>query len=789
MATRVVSLFGLVLISAVTSAASPPQSVQRFLQRHCLDCHDGSGGEGDFDLQSLVAPDESDASMQRWVRLFDRVCEGEMPPPDASDVSAEELESFSQAAGDWLGQLQRDEHSRRGRVRARRLTNTQLERTLHDLLAIDIPLSELMPDEQRTAGFSNIADGQSMSHFQLASHLSVVDAALDEAFRRAADSDETSTVEFSVRKLCRDNPRQRCRDPEMLNGSAVVWSSSLIFYGRITSTRVPESGWYQITFAASAVKKPKDRGVWCTVRSGHCSSGAPLMSWIGSFEATEQPIERTFRAWIPAGQMLEIRPGDETLKRARFRGGQVGAGEGGPQNVPGVALHGMTIQRIHPGGDVATVRQRLLGEMKVKVQRGKLVSVDRDPASAVAQQLNRFARRAFRRPVEEKQLASYVNMATDLIAGGSDPIDALRAGYRAILCSPRFLYFTEAPGKLDDHAVASRLSYFLWNSMPDQELFELAEAGKLRQPAVLRKQVRRMIAQERGERFIKDFASQWLDLVDINFTEPDRKLHRDFDIIVENAMLAETHTFLTDLLNNNKSVAALVDSDHTYLNSRLARFYGMEGIEGEAVRRVQLDAKNQRGGLMAHGSILKVTANGTNTSPVLRGIWVSERILGVPIPPPPASVPAIEPDIRGAKTIREQLQKHLADAQCANCHKKIDPPGFALENFDAAGRWRENYVAVDRGRLHQGAAVDASNKLADGRTFKDFQEFRQLLLDDVRPIARNVAEKMLIYATGAPITFADRQVVQQIADSVADDHYGMRSLLEAVACSSTFLSK
>lgn len=189
---------------------------------------------------------------------------------------------------------------------------------------------------------------------------------------------------------------------------------------------------------------------------------------------------------------------------------------------------------------------------------------------------------------------------------------------------------------------------------------------------------------------------------------------------------------------------------------------------------------------MSHGSILKVTANGTNTSPVLRGIWVSERILGVPIPPPPASVPAIEPDIRGAKTIREQLQKHLADAQCSNCHKKIDPPGFALENFDAAGRWRDHYLAVQRGR---GARIDASNKLADGRPFGDFREFRKLLSDDVRPIAKNVAEKMLIYATGGPITFADREIVDEIVDSCADSEYRMRTLLETVALSSTFLSK
>ncbi|MCG8652699.1 MAG: DUF1592 domain-containing protein, partial [Pirellulales bacterium] len=535
--------------------------------------------------------------------------------------------------------------------------------------------------------------------------------------------------------------------------------------------------------------QPEDKGVWCTVRSGRCNSGAPLMSWIGSFEATGEARERTYDAWIPAGHMVEIRPGDETLKRARFQGGQVGAGEGGPQQVPGVALHGMTMERIHPGGDVATVRRRLMGELEVDVRDDKPVATGKDAAAQAVKQMRIFARRAFRRPVNDAELEKYTGLFHDLIAQGDDPLTALRASYRAILCSPRFLYFTEPAGRLDDHAIASRLSNMLWDSMPDDELFRLAEAGELKRPEVLRRQLRRMIAGERGRRFIENFSAQWLDLVDIDFTEPDRKLHRDFDIVVQNAMLEETHAYLEDMLANDRSVGLLIDSQHTYLNSRLARFYDIEGVQGEQLRRVGLKPEHHRGGLMSQGAILKVTANGTNTSPILRGIWISERLLGVPIPPPPANVPAIEPDIRGAKTIREQLQKHLTDTQCAGCHKNIDPPGFALENFDAAGRWRENYLASSGGRLRKGAVVDASSQLPDGRTFRNFSEFRKLFVADLGPIAKNVAEKMLVYGTGAPVTFADREVVDSIADSVAEHNYGFRSLLEAVVVSPIFLSK
>ncbi len=287
-------------------------------------------------------------------------------------------------------------------------------------------------------------------------------------------------------------------------------------------------------------------------------------------------------------------------------------------------------------------------------------------------------------------------------AGASFP-QALRTSYRAILCSARFLYFQEPNGKLDDYAIASRLSYMLWNSMPDETLFQLAQAGKLREPGVLTEQLTRMLHKDRGQQFVRDFADEWLELSEIDFTSPDRRTHPDFDVIVQEAMLAETYHFLQDMLDENLSVRGLIDSDSTFANGRLARFYGLDFYDRveantHAIQRVPVQAGTHRGGLLAQGAILKVTANGTHTSPVLRGVWVARRVLGVDIPPPPANVPAIEPDIRGAKTIREQLAKHRSQGECASCHSKIDPLGFALENFDAAGKWRDVYSTQPSGR-------------------------------------------------------------------------------------------
>jgi hypothetical protein len=258
---------------------------------------------------------------------------------------------------------------------------------------------------------------------------------------------------------------------------------------------------------------------------------------------------------------------------------------------------------------------------------------------------------------------------------------------------------------------------------------------------------------------------------------------------VQNSMLDETHTYLETMLRDNLSVTHLLQSDYTFLNSRLARFYDIKGVEGDSLQRVALQPKSHRGGVLTQGAILKVTANGSNTSPVVRGVWVSEQLLGVPIPPPPDNVPAIEPDIRGATTIREQLAKHRSQPSCASCHVKIDPPGFALENFDPAGQWRERYTQSVGGRRSAGAKVNASYVMPDGREFADVDDFRALVIAEPRKLAANVAEKLLVYGTGAPITFADREAIERIADESAKENYGFRSIVDAVITSPVFLSK
>lgn len=785
-----VAVYMCIASGAAMATDGPHIDVSAFVKANCLDCHAGKDAEAGLQLQDL-STSLNNQNVDTWIKVIDRVKAGEMPPPEYADLSSKSNAAFIESNSLRVKNFQREKFAKLGRVPARRLTNLQLERTLQDLLGIDIPLATQMPDEPRTHGFNTVASGQSISHFQLQTHLSVVDAALDEAFRRAFSEPDEWSRTFSPRQIARQNPRRRCREPEMLNGKAVVWSTRTTFYGRLPVTTARANGWYRINIKTSALNPPESGGVWATVRTGQCVSSSPQFGWAGAFEATKEPGEWTFDAWMKKGDMFEIRPGDQTARMANFQGGQVGAGEGEPQNVQGIAHHELTLQRIHVGPDDDAIRKLLIDDLAWKRGRDEIVQLTSRTPKADAQRLvRRFASRAFRRPVEMAELKPFVEIVLSDLDDGVSMSDALRTGYRAILCSPRFMYFEERPGSLDTFALATRLSYMLWNSMPDWKLRTTAADKSLLKPEVLQQQVNRMLRHPRGRSFVKDFAHQWLDLSEIDFTEPDRKLYRGFDVIVQESMLRETHAFLQEMIDGNLPVTNLIDSDFTFLNSRLARHYDIPGVMGDRLQRVSLKPEYNRGGVLTQGAVLKVTANGSATSPVLRGVWIADRLLGHEIPPPPDSVPAIEPDIRGAKSIRDMLEKHKSDSSCASCHRMIDPPGFALENFDPAGKWRDTYSTSRKSRKSAGdRAIDAGYTMANGDSFKDLRGFRQLVLRSPEAIAANVARQLITYGTGSPCQFADRDEVESIVASTARDNYGMRSLVHAVVNSQIFRTK
>ena len=396
-------------------------------------------------------------------------------------------------------------------------------------------------------------------------------------------------------------------------------------------------------------------------------------------------------------------------------------------------------------------------------------------------------------------VAPFVAIVQAKLAEGYSFEPAMRAALKGVLISPEFLFLRERPGKLDDFALACRLSYFLWSTMPDDELFALAEQQKLSRPDVLRQQVERLLASPKAAAFTENFVGQWLALREIDATEPSHILYPEFDHLLKVSMIRETELFFDEVLKNDLSLTNFVASDFTMLNGRLAKHYGIPGVDGWEFQKKTLPPGSHRGGVLTMASVLKVTANGTTTSPVLRGAWVLDRILGTPPPPPPDNVPAIDPDIRGARTIREQLAKHRSIESCAACHRKIDPPGFALESFDCIGGWRDNYratglgenVFVDGRRMPylKGKKVDPADVTADGERFENIDQLKQLLLRDKPRLARALTTKLIAYATGRAPQASDREAVEAIVAKIAAKDYGLRSLIHEIVQSELFRNK
>ncbi len=416
--------------------------------------------------------------------------------------------------------------------------------------------------------------------------------------------------------------------------------------------------------------------------------------------------------------------------------------------------------------------------------------------------LRSFLKKAYRRPVAEADVQRFLALYDDQFKKGHGFTRSLLTAYTAVLSSPGFLFVAARPGKLDDHALATRLSLFLWNSTPDDALRTLADRGELSKAAVLRAQTERLLNDPKARRFVEAFTDYWLDLRKINDTAPSTTLYNDYELddALKLATLEETRLFFAELLRADLPARNVVASDFTFLNERLAEHYQIKGVSGVQFRKVKLPPDSFRGGLMTQASVLTVTANGTTTSPVLRGHWITEHVLGLETPPPPPSVEAVEPDIRGAVTIRQQLDKHRQSASCAACHSKMDPPGFALESFDVMGGYRARYRAVSdkvpavKGfgmngqafKFHYALPVDSAGTLPDGRPFKDVRELRKLLVQDEAPIARNLVRQLTVYATGAPVRFSDRGEVERILDAARGRRYGVRSLVHALVQSELF---
>lgn len=771
----------LIFLALVTCLrADVRMGLETFLEQHCYDCHDDIDNEGGLNLLDLKFDSGDPNNRTQWEAVFQRVEAGEMPPKKKKRPEAKAMADFLKKLEAPLIEADRKALAKTGRIHTRRLTAREYENSLHDLLGIDIPLAgELTADVEE--GFTTNAETQQISHFHLDNYLRVGARALDEAFDRALKGDRQFRREYSAKEITNAGPGNN-RGPQFWKGKAISWHARLQFAGRITRTRVPDNGWYRITIHnLDAVNPGPDGYLWGTLQTGSGFSNEPLLYPLAIVEATKKPKTQIFEGWMQKDHILVFKPNEANLKSIPGQGGNFAFGSRDFEKMgfTGFRFDKIVIQRIYPVAGRKLVRSHLFAELDPS-------KLNANSGQALSRLIQRFASRAFRRPVTKLQIARYEQLASAQLKAGKSFSKALRSAYHAILCSPNFLTFVEKPGPLDDHAIAARLSFLLWKTLPDGQLRKLADEGKLREPEMLHRQISRLLAHQKSSRFIEDFTDQWLDLRDIDATQPDPRRFQNFDLPLHHSLKAETQAFVAGLIAENRPVTHFLKSDMGFLNTRLRDHYKLKEIKltpGEGLQKVKLDTI-QRSGLLTQASILKVTADGSVTSPVLRGVWVNERILGRHIPPPPESVPAIEPDIRGAVSIRDQLAKHTNSTSCASCHDKIDPSGFSLESYDPIGQYRVAY-----GTKKNSAKVDPSGVTPDGLQFNAFFGWRAIYLKRPEVLARAFAGQVLSYGVGGKLGFSDRPHLERIVEQTSKKRFGIRNIIHAALTSEIFLNK
>lgn len=829
------ALVGFVLAQASTATGQDADAlrnkVKPFVESYCIDCHGPSVQKAGLRLDTLGTDLVQDDVLAKWVHVHDKVAAGKMPPPKKAQPPKEEAERFTKLLRDRLHAASLARQQTKGRVVLRRLNSTEYENTVRLLVGTQVRVKELLPEENSVAGFDNVSSALEFS----ATHLLLLQEAAEKAVLSAVPAHPNYPIK--ERRTGKDmiergpNLKQALDRSARLDGDSVIVYSKLPRYGLLMTNHVAGAGMYRVRMSVAAVgaePKPLPLGLHILENTGRddpvlfdcrdIAHGAP--------QVVEFEVELGRRQAFVVNLLTHWDIRDFKRPLAEYTGPGLRfdwleiEGPLGPfpprsyTNLFGdLPLQARSVARAErEGGKTPTnVKSRRTPESWFN---DPLEPTSATPGADADRLIRAFLAKALRGPVPEQLAKLYVERVHQKLDAKYSFFDAMAYGYKAILSSPHFLVFNE-PGqasvldgvnlrspKLDDYALANRLSYFLWSGPPDDVLLTAAAKGELTQPDKLRGQVERMLGHPLAQRFTENFTGQWLDLRHINATIPDPRLYGDFDGVLLWSMPRESHLVFEEILKHDRSLLEFVDADWSILNERLGAHYGIPCLVGTSFHKVTLPAGSHRGGVLTQASVLKVTADGTRTSPVLRGKWVLERILGQPPAPPPADVPALEPDIRGATTIRQQLDKHRAIASCASCHVHIDPPGFALETFDPIGGYRDFYRATTGNRasalkvtfsgrpLYRGADVEKGCVTHDGKTFRDIDEYKKLLLADHKDqIARNLTEKLLVYATGADIQFADREVVEEIVARLKSKNYGFRTLVQEVVQSRIFANK
>lgn len=740
--------------------------------QYCTGCHNAKTRSGGFLLEGISAADPA-ARPELWEKVARKLQLGDMPPAWAPTPGEAALKSLATSLTSELDAAAR-KAPYAGKAVVARLNRTEYGNAIRDLLAIEVPVAAELPQDGIAAGFDNIADALSMSPLLLERYLKVA--------RRVSELATGTREPAAVTEVY------------PATGTQAAWQGEGMPFGTRGGIRVrhyfSHDGEYDLrAFLAKESLTPTE-GVRFFRTRVRMTAGAHtvIVTFPDEFAAREGPVSDVSG---PGGAALggpldllgtAIRPSIEFRvdgKRVkRFEIGGMTAGEAAFDGQPGPP----TLVRIeiagphNPAGPGDTPSRRRIFLCK--------------PAGASEEQpcaeriLSTLVRRAFRRDVTATDLRPF--LTTYKITRQKRGFEeSIAAAVRDVLLAPDFLFRLEMdPAGSRLHAVspfelASRISFFLWSTIPDDDLLDAASSGRLRDAKALDVELRRMLADPKAAALADNFAEQWLGLRGLADLEPDKQVYPEYDSALGAAFQAETRLFVRSVIRENRSVRDVVGANYSYVNERLARHYGIEGVTGPGFRRVTLDAATHRGGLLTQGSVLLQTSHAARTSPVLRGKWILNNLLNSPPPTPPANVPPLEASaVPGRKlTTREQVERHRANGLCASCHARIDVLGFALENFDVIGRWRAR---------DDGGEIDPSGRLPNGKTFTGPHGLRDFLLDDSDAFVRGTVEKLMTYALGRELDARDQPTVREIMRVTRPDGYRFWDLIAAVVKSVPF---
>ena len=750
--------------------------VRPFLRKHCISCHGPEKQKSELRLDRLGPDLAARHRAEVWTEVLDKLNMGEMPPkkqprPDRADVARVTA---------WItGELRRAEasaHGSGGRVVLRRLNRAEYTNTIRDLIGVPFQATDEFPQDAAAHGFDNIGSVLTVSPLHLEKYMraarKIIDKAIVTGERPKPYLWHFEGSKKGWKKTKRGNVVVNGNDG-IRNGRRVIRYTggnngiNLTFYSRL------EKGEYRIKVKAGS-RVPPGHG-YGPPRLKITQRGSILLETdVTAPEDKPDTFEVRFKPILPR-LMIQIRNG-YSIPHTR-------------QNAPKVK------KPDYPQPELVIEEYEIEGPMAdewppASHKRILFPSMNSGNEPLYAREiLERFMPRAFRRPVKPGEVEAMIGLFRKARKSAPSFEEAIKIPLIAVLTSPHFLYLVEGQS-ISDHALASRLSYFLWSTLPDPELLRLAASGKLRNGEVLDAQVDRLLKDPKSRAFVANFAGQWLRLRDVGRVVPDMEIYYRYDEHLEQSMVRESEAFFSEILHHDLSVMKFIDSDFAMLNERMARFYGIKGVKGDHFRRVALDRSARRGGVLSQASMLTITSDGVRSSPVRRGVWILENLLDDPPAPPPPNAGDLTPTAAGEKsaTIRERLRKHREIETCAACHAKIDPLGFGLENYDGIGLWRDKEATGRWGRTRPNdPVIDATGRLPDGRSFNGPQELKALLLKEEDRFLGCLVEKLFTYALGRGVGFSDRKALAELQPALKSD--GLRGLIKAIVRSRPFQTK